>query len=220
MFRQSQTKVEKQRMLAVIALFVFATLFWAGFEQAGSSLSLFAQRCTRETLLGYDFPSSWYQSVQPLFIILLAPVFAWLWLRLGAQGREPSSPAKFGLGLALVGAGFAVLAAGAAVAASGVLVSPLWLIAAYLLHTCGELCLSPVGLSAMSKLAPARIGGLIMGVWFLGSSVGNYIGGRVTGFYESLTPPTLFGIVALIGIAAGALFLAFARPMSRLEGRG
>jgi POT family proton-dependent oligopeptide transporter len=214
------TARERKQLVVVGALFLGASIFWSEFEQAGSTLNLFASRYTSNVALGIDFPSSYYQSLNGLFIILLAPVFAWLWLRLGAQGREPSSPAKFGLGLALVGAGFAVLAAGAAVAASGVLVSPLWLIAAYLLHTCGELCLSPVGLSAMSKLAPARIGGLIMGVWFLGSSVGNYIGGRVTGFYESLTPPTLFGIVALIGIAAGALFLAFARPMSRLEGRG
>ena len=137
--------------------------------------------------------------------------------RLGRKHREPSSPAKFAIGLVLVGAGFVVLAAGAIFAEQGVKVSPMWLTVVYLLHTCGELALSPVGLSAMSKLAPVRIGGLIMGVWFLGSSVGNYIGGRLAGFYESMTLPSLFGVVAAFGIGAGVLLLLFSPSLGKLE---
>jgi POT family proton-dependent oligopeptide transporter len=140
-------------------------------------LNLFAERSTRTEMLGFDFPASWLQSVNSIFIILLAPVFAWLWIALGS--REPSTPAKFSLGLIFVGLGFALLIGGAIQAEQGVEVSPLWLIGVYFLHTIGELCLSPVGLSAMTKLAPARVAGLMMGVWFLSIANGNYIGGRL-----------------------------------------
>jgi POT family proton-dependent oligopeptide transporter len=143
-----------------------------------------------------------------------------MWVRLGRRGREPSSPAKFGIGLVLVAAGFAVLAVGAILAERGVKVSPMWLVVTYLLHTLGELALSPVGLSAMSKLAPVRIGGLIMGVWFLATSVGNYVGGRVAGFYETMTLPSLFGSVAAFGMGCGLVLLLFVRPMRRLERGG
>jgi POT family proton-dependent oligopeptide transporter len=211
------TPRERKQNYVIGVLFLAAALFWSEFEQAGSTLNLFAERDTENSLLGWEFPSTWYQSLNSLYIITLAPAFAWLWVYLGRRGTEPSSPAKFGFGLVLVGAGFAVLATGAILAESGVKVSPMWLVVTYLLHTCGELTLSPVGLSAMSKLAPVRIGGLIMGVWFLGSSVGNYIGGRMAGFYESMTLPSLFGAVAAFGVACGILLLLFARPMGRLE---
>ena len=121
------------------------------FEQAGSTLNLFARTKHRESIFGHEFPAPWYQSVNAMFLIRLAPVFAWLWVRLGP--KEPSSPAKFALGLASGWAGFLVLAVGCAAAESGVRVSPLWLVLTYLCHTMGELCLSPVGLSAMTKLA-------------------------------------------------------------------
>ena len=145
-------------------------------------------------------------------------MFAWLWVRLAQRGAEPPSAAKFGGGLLLLGAGFAVLVPAAIIGQNGVLVSPWWLTVTYLLHTWGELALSPVGLSAMTKLAPVRIGGLVMGVWFLGLSVGNYIGGRVGGLYESLPLPGLFGAVAAFSIAAGVVMLIFARPLHRLSG--
>src|SRR5262249_56738785 len=118
-----------------------------------------------------------YQTLQPLFIIVFAPVFAWVWLRLAS--REPSSPAKFGIGLLFVGTGFAILVAAAGLAAGGVKVSPMWLVVVYLLHTFGELSLSPVGVSAVTKLAPVRVTGLIVGLGYLGISVGNFVGGRV-----------------------------------------
>ena len=213
------TPSERRQLYVIGVLFLAAALFWSQFEQAGSTLNLFADRNTRTSILGWSFPSAWFQSLNPLFIIALAPLFAWLWVWLGRRGAEPSSPAKFGVGLALVGAGFAVLVGASVFAEQGVIVSPMWLVAVYFLHTCGELFLSPVGLSAMSKLAPARIGGLIMGVWFLAAAVGNYIGGRMAGFYDAMTLPNLFGSVAAFGIGAGILLLPFVRPMRRLTAK-
>jgi POT family proton-dependent oligopeptide transporter len=210
------TLVERKRLVVVGVLFLASSLFWCMFEQAGSTLSLFAQRSTRNSVFGLEFPSSWLQSINSLFIVTLAPVFAWLWMRLGR--REPSSPAKFVYGLFCGGLGFAVIALGAMSAESGEKVSVTWLLAVYLLHTAGELCLSPVGLSAMTKLAPASIGGLLMGVWFLSLSVGNYLGGRLASMYEAWPLPHLFGAVAVFGIMAGFLLALFVKPTVRLMG--
>jgi proton-dependent oligopeptide transporter, POT family len=214
------TREERKRIYVIAVLFLAAALFWSEFEQAGSTLNLFADRDSNNVVLGYEFPSSWYQSLNSLFIIALAPVFAWLWIVLGRRGNEPSSAVKFGLALVLVGAGFAILIWAAQMAEQGVKVSPLWLTLTYFLHTCGELMLSPVGMSAMSKLAPVRIGGLIMGFWFLALSAGNYIGGRLAGLYEAWTLPQLFGAVAAFGIGAGIVLLLIARPVTRLEQEG
>jgi POT family proton-dependent oligopeptide transporter len=210
------TPVERKHCLAITLLFLAAALFWSAYEQAGSTLTLFADRSTDNHVLGYAYPSSWFQSLNSLFVIFIAPVFAWLWIRLGR--REPSSPAKFALGLMLVGLGYVVVASGALKAAGGVRVSPLWLTLTYLLHTCGELSLSPVGLSAMTKLAPAKVASLMMGVWFLADAVGNYIGGRVAAVYESFSTPALFGTVAGFAIGLGIVMLAFVKPMKRLMG--
>ena len=209
---------ERRRLYVIAILFLAAALFWSAFEQAGSTLNLFADRSTRTSVLGWNFPSSWFQSMNSAFLFMLAPVFAWVWLRLGP--KDPSSPTKFGIGLILVGAGFAVLIVAAQLSASGAQVSPMWLTVVYLLHTCGELTLSPVGLSAMTKLAPVRIAGLMMGVWFLASSVGNYIGGRVSSFYESWPLPSLFGAVAAFSIVAGLVLLALVKPLRRLTQPG
>src|SRR4029079_9123592 len=160
----------------------------------------------------------WFQSMNSLFLIVFAPIFAWLWIRMAKAGQEPSTPAKFSFGLILVGAGFAILIWAARMAEQGVQVSPMWLTVTYLLHTWGELSLSPVGLSAMTKLAPVRIGGLMMGVWFLATSVGNFIAGRISGFYESLALPMLFGAVGFFAIAAGLLLFVFVKPIKRLMG--
>ena len=211
------TPQERRQLWVIGVLFLAATLFWSQFEQAGSTLNLFADRSTRTTVVGLEFPSTWFQSINALFIIAFAPVFAWLWMWLARRRREPSSTAKFGWGLLGVGAGFAILVVTAALAEQGVRVSPMWLVIVYLLHTWGELALSPVGLSAMSKLAPVRIGGLVMGVWFLALAVGNYMGGRIAALYETFALPTLFGAVAAFGIMAGLVMLLIARPMSKLE---
>src|SRR5688572_9034678 len=211
------TRVERNHLLLIGVLFVGYALFASSFEQAGSTLNLFADRTTNNSMFGWSFPSSWFQSVNALFVIVFAPMFAWLWIRLAATGREPGAPFKFAIGLLLVGAGFAILIPPADAAEGGALVAPGWLILTYLLHTWGELALSPVGLSAMSKLAPVRIGGLVMGVWFLGTSVGNYVGGRAAGFYETMTLPNLFIAVTAFTMTAGFLFLAFSRPLNRLS---
>lgn len=216
-FLADWTPDERKRLYAIGVFFLAAALFWSIFEQAGSTLNLFAERATDSTLFGVDFPSSYFQSLNALYIIALAPVFAWLWIWLGP--REPSSTVKFALGLVQVGAGFAILIVAAQLSAQGVRVSPVWLALTYLLHTTGELCLSPVGLSVMTKLAPARIVGLMMGVWFLAAAVGNYIGGRLASFYETLPLPMLFGVVSAFGVVFGLGMLALARPMRRLMGR-
>jgi POT family proton-dependent oligopeptide transporter len=213
------TPDERKRLVVIAVLFLAAALFWSVFEQAGSTLNLFADRNTRTEMLGLPFPSSWFQSLNSLFLIFLAPVFAWFWIRLASGGLEPSSPAKFAFGLVFVGLGFAILVGPARTAEAGTQVSPMWLTLTYLLHTIGELALSPVGLSAMTTLSPARIAGMSMGVWFLASSVGNFIGGRVAGFYESMALPTLFATIAAFGIVAGALLFAWVPAMRKFTQR-
>jgi len=211
------TPDERKRLVVIAVLFAAATVFWMAYEQAGSTLNLFADRSTDNTILGHAFPPSWYQSLPPLFIILFAPVFAAVWLRLGK--RNPSSPAKFALGLLLLGLGFALMIGAASAAAGGARVSPLWLFFSYLLQTLGELCLSPVGLSAMSVLAPARIAGLVMGVWFLALSVGNYLAGTASSFYESMPLPRLFTIVTATALAAALVLALLVRPIRRMMAR-
>ena len=210
------TREERKRLYVIGVLFVAAALFWSVFEQAGSTLNLFADRNTDTRIMGRPFPSSWYQSMNSLFIFTLAPVFAWIWVKLASAGKEPSSPAKFSFGLVFVGLGFLILVLPAGSAEQGTLVSPWWLVATYFLHTVGELSLSPVGLSAMTTLAPARIAGLMMGVWFLATSVGNFIGGRAAGFYETFALPSLFGTVAIFGIISGVILFAFVPSMRKL----
>lgn len=200
---------ERRKLAVVCILFFISTLFWSSFEQAGSTLNLFAENNTKN-----PFPSTWYQSFNSAFLIPLAPVFAALWIRMGQ--RQPSVPAKFTIGLLFVGLGYVLLMVGAQSAAGGTKVSPLWLTGTYLLHTIGELCLSPVGLSAMTKLAPARMAGFIMGVFFLSISSGNYIGGRLAGFYEKLPLPQLFGGVGGFCIVVAVLFALFIKPVARL----
>ncbi len=211
------TRVERNHLILIGVLFVGYALFASVFEQAGSTLNLFADRNTNNSVFGINYPSSWFQSINPIFVITFAPMFAWLWVRLSSRGQEPGAPFKFSIGLLLVGAGFVVLIPPARLGEGGTLVGPGWLLLTYLLHTWGELALSPVGLSAMSKLAPVRIGGLVMGVWFLGTAVGNYVGGRAAGFYESMTLPNLFTAVAAFALTAGVLFLVFSRPLNRLS---
>jgi POT family proton-dependent oligopeptide transporter len=211
------TREERRQLGVVLVLFAAAAVFWSVFEQAGSTLNLFAERSTQSELMGFAFPASWFQSLNAIFIVLLAPAFAALWPRLGR--RDPSSPAKFALGLFFAGAGFAVLIAAARLAEQGIAVSPLWLALTYLLHTIGELCLSPVGLSAMTRLAPPRVAGLVMGVWFLAAAVGNYLGGQIASFYEALALPDLFTAVAAFAFGAALLLAAFVRPIARLLAR-
>jgi POT family proton-dependent oligopeptide transporter len=208
-------KVERKKIAAITLLFIFASLFWMGFEQAGSSLTLFADRITENRLFGWSFPSSWYQSVEPFFVITLAPAFAWMWTRLGS--RAPSSPAKFAIALALLSASFFLIAFAARLFdQQQVKVGPGWLVGVYLLHALGELCLSPIGLSMVSKLAPARILGFIMGIWFLTNAVGNFSAGSVAGFFDRLPLPELFGAVGIVTLVATVVLVALTRPIRGL----
>jgi proton-dependent oligopeptide transporter, POT family len=211
---------EWKRIGAIVILFGAATLFWGAYEQAGSTLALFADRYTRLDVLGFSFPSSWFQSVQPVFVILLAPLFAWTWVRLGKQ--EPSVPAKFAFALVFMSLSFAVLMPAGVLAQSGegVRVSPMWLVAAYAISELGELCLSPVGLSAVTKLAPVRILGLMMGVWFLSNSFGNKLAGYAAGFISSMPLESLFGTVAgVLAISAVVMFVLIKPIRSLMGGR-
>jgi POT family proton-dependent oligopeptide transporter len=204
---------EKKRVGVIFVLFVFAAIFWAAFEQAPTSLQLFANDFTDRSIFGWEMPATWFQSINSAFIIIFAPVFAAIWVGMAKRGWELSSPAKFALGLALAGVGFLVMifAANEVVASGGtVLVSPWWLIISYLFQTLGELCLSPVGLSSMTKLAPRQYVGQMMGIWFLASSVGNLVAGLVGGHVDptKLEQTPMVFTATTIALAASTLVLA------------
>jgi POT family proton-dependent oligopeptide transporter len=209
---------EKKRVGVIAILFLFAAIFWSAFEQAPTSLNLFARDFTNRQLGGFEIPATWFQSVNSAFIILLAPVFAALWVRMAKRGRELSSPGKFSLGLASAGVGFIIMiyAAYSVVSSGGaVKVSPWWLVGSYFFQTMGELCLSPVGLSSMTKLSPRKYVGQMMGIWFLASAVGNLIGGLVGGHVdpEKLEQmPRLF-ILTAASLIISALVLAALTPL-------
>jgi POT family proton-dependent oligopeptide transporter len=207
---------ERKRSAAILVLFISSALFWASFEQAGSSLNFFAERATDRHIFGWEFPAGWFQFVQPIFVVALAPVFAWLWLALGRKKREPASPAKFALGLLFGGLAFAILIPAAGVAQHGAQVGIWWLTGTYFLQTLGELCLSPVGLSAMTKLAPERAAGFMMGIWFLSTSIGNWLAGRAASMYSSMPLPSLFGSVAAFTIVAAVVLALLVKPTVRL----
>ena len=218
---KSLTQEEKRNLAVVVLLCFFSLFFWLAAEQAGSSFNLFAERNTRSEFLGFNFPSSWLQSVNSIFILALAPVFSWLWLRWGR--RQPSSPVKFTFGLLFVSVGMFVIAF-ASLFIGGGRVSPLWLIAVYFIHTIGELCLSPVGLSTVTKLSPVKMVGMMMGVWFLAASLGNYFAGTAAGFYQddSKVLFKLFGSLGLTTLAATVclfLLLPFLKRLTKQHSR-
>jgi POT family proton-dependent oligopeptide transporter len=215
------TRVERNRVIVIVALVLACAMFWAGFEQAGSSLNLFAERFTLRDLAGFEVPASWFQSLNPTFIILLAPLYAMLWVWLAKRHLEPAAPAKFAFGLMILGLGFAVMIGAAALVAEGRQVWPTWLVFTYLLHTMGELALSPVGLSAMTKLAPRRFVGQMMGMWFMCTALGNAIAGLVAGTFDVdalSTWPWQYTQIVFTTMGSGLLLLAFAKPLRRLMG--
>ena len=213
---------EKKRVAVIVVLFAFAAVFWSAFEQAPTSLNLFAKDFTDRRIGGFEVPATWFQSVNALAIIIMAPLFAALWVGLAKRGVDLSSPTKFALGLALAGAGFVfmIYAANIVVASGGqTLVSPWWLIASYVLQSAGELCLSPVGLSSMTKLSPRKYVGQMMGIWFLASALGNLIGGRVGGHVdpEKLDQmPTLFTTTTISLFVAAAVIGLLIVPIRRM----
>jgi POT family proton-dependent oligopeptide transporter len=221
-FFVARDHVERQRLTVCFFLCLGAAMFWSGFEQAGSALNLFARDLTDRTIFGTEVTAGALQAVNPIFIILLAPVVGMTWVRLGA--RNPSMAVKFGLGLVLLAVGFLVMAWASMSLADG-RVGMQWLVATYFFHTVGELCLSPVGLSSMTKLAPGRLVGQMMGTWFMGAAIGNLVAGLITRYMpqtETVEAAVqngvqLFGSVAAVAGAAGLIFIAFSRPLRKMQ---
>ena len=212
---------ERGRVIAIFILCMAAAMFWAGFEQAGSTLNLFAERYTDRVIGSFEIPAGWFQSLNPAFIILLAPLVAALWIRLSLAAMEPRTPVKFAFGLVVLGLGFAVMIPAAAAVVDGGRVLPTWLITTYFLHTVAELTLSPVGLSVTSKLAPRRFAGQMMGLWFLTSALGSLISGLAAGRFNQDAVadfPGLYGQIVLMTAGTGVVLLCFLRPLRRLMG--
>ena len=197
------TPIEFDRIKVILILAIFTVIFWAGFEQAGGAMNLYAYEKTDRMIGSYEVPASWFQSLNALFIVLFAPVFASFWVKQGEN--EMASPKKFALGLGLLGLGFVCMIGAAIEYGNNGSSSMLWLVGAYLFHTFGELCLSPVGLSMVTKLAPLRLGSLMMGVWFLSSAVANKVGGFIGGYTEVYGSFEIFTGIAVVSGSAGIL---------------
>jgi POT family proton-dependent oligopeptide transporter len=217
------TAEERRRGIALVVLFLGSALFWSGYEQAGSSLNLFAERYTDRTLewLHFVVPTGWFQSLDSAFIFIYAPFLAWLWIALAKRNLNPSAPAKFAIGVMFMGSGFLVMAAAASLVASGSKVLPYWLILTYMLHTIGELCLSPVGLSYFTKLTPKRFVGQMMGIWFLSLSLGNLLAGLIAGEFDAnnvAAMPGQYMHIVYFAVGLGAALLILSRPVKKLMG--
>ena len=217
------TREEKRRGVVLVVLFLGSALFFSGYEQAGSSLNLFAERYTDRAVGMFDFviPAGWFQSLNSMFIFIFAPFFAWAWVALARRNLNPSAPAKFALGVMLMGSGFLVMAAASVIVASGSKVLPYWLIMTYLLHTFGELCLSPVGLSFYTKLTPKRFVGQMMGMWFLSLSLGNLVAGLIAGQFDAdnvAAMPGQYMHIVYFTLGLGAVLLALSHPVKKLMG--
>jgi POT family proton-dependent oligopeptide transporter len=220
------TALEKHGIAAIAILAFFNIFFWMAFEQAGSSMTFFAEERTRRMFLGINFLAPYFQSVNAIAVITLAPVFAWMWTRLEARNWAPSTGVRFALGLFLLGSGFIVLVIGARISDTGVRVSPMWLIVTYVLHTCGELCLSPIGLSMVTKLAPKRFASLAMGAWFFSMFIADLSAGLVAGTVDKVAKGQLFHLLGgqadfflmfvISTFVAGTALLALSPVVKRL----
>jgi POT family proton-dependent oligopeptide transporter len=219
LFFAGLTRVERQRALVMVALVAASVMFWAGYEQTGASFNLFADRYTDRHIFGWDMPAGVLQGVNPIFVIVFAPVFAALWISLGKRGRDFNAAAKFGAGLILLGLGFMVMYLASRHVLAGEIVLPTWLVLTYLLHTFAELCLSPVGLSYMTKLAPPRFVGQVMGMWFLSMALGSNLAGQLTGQYDAThleSLPALFLKIFWYGVIAGGVMLLLTPAVKRM----
>ncbi len=213
------TKEDKQRMTVIFILTAFVIFFWAGFEQAGSSLSLYTDKFIDRSVGNFVIPTSWFQSVNPLFIVLLAPLFSIFWT--SRLGKKISTPVKMGLGMVLLGVGFffmlgAIAQRGGDVADETIKASLFWLVMTYLVHTIGELCLSPVGLSVVTKLAHPKFASLMMGVWLLATFVANIVGGFLASFVESMGAQLIFSTISGFVIVLGLVLIALNKPIQKM----
>ena len=228
-------RIQRDRVWVALVLTLFSVVFWAFYEQAGSSLNLFADRNVDRVVFGWEVPAAVMQSINPGFILLFGGVFAWMWTALDRVGLNPSTPLKFGLGIIQLGLGFGALYYGASISQDDGMVALSWLVLGYLLHTTGELCLSPVGLSMMSKLAPPKMGAMMMGIWYLSSAFAQYVAGGIAqltgvsgegGEAAALAPTdtvmvygTVFGQIALVALGVG-VFLSVISPIIRKGSHG
>ncbi len=217
-------KSEKNKVGVIAILFLFSAMFWSGFEQAGSTLNLFAERFMDRTILGWEIPTSYFQSINSLFVIIFAPFFGALWVWLGRRNLEPSSPLKFAFGLLLLGVGFFVMYFATKIAASGELAAPTWLIMTFMIHTFGELSLSPVGLSLVTKLAPKAYAGQMMGIWFMSIALGNLFAGLIAGEASGGTEeglaamPDQFLMIVYTVVGSAALLLILKPVIRKMMG--
>jgi POT family proton-dependent oligopeptide transporter len=227
----SLTKIERSRIVVIYIIAFFVIFFWSAFEQAGASLTLFADQQTDRNLFGWEMPASYFQSVNPLAIVVLAPVFAFLWTWLGKRNMEPASPIKQSIGLFLLAVGYLIIAVGVKGVSGADKTSMFWLLSMYVVHTIGELCLSPIGLSMVARLSPIRLGSLLMGIWFLSNAMANDFAGMLSKLYpEGGKTTNLLGIqitdlydffmvfVGLAGVAAVILFFLSSRLLKMMNG--
>jgi POT family proton-dependent oligopeptide transporter len=213
--------VERRRMIVVLVMFLAVASFWSGYEQAGSSLNLFAKRHIDRVVGGFEIPAGWFQSVQPAFVIMFAPLFSMLWVRLAQRNLDPAAPLKFAFGLVLMGLGFLFMVVAANMVVGGASAPAYLLVLTYLLTVFGELCVSPVGLSTVTKLAPARLVGQMMGVWFLGSSLGKLMAGLIAGTFDPndvAAMPGRYLDIVFYACGVGAVLLLMSPRITRLMG--
>ena len=221
------TRIDRDCLIALVLVIVFTIPFWAAYEQTGTSMNFFAAERTQRHLLGLTIPATWFQSVNPLILIITAPIFAWMWTALARRGREPSTPVKMGAALILMAIGFAIMVAGARLSDSGALVSPLWLVGTYAFHTFGELWLSPIGLSTVTKLSPPRLTSLMMGFWFFATGAAEYVAGHLAGLTERVERGEMFHLLGgqadfflifvFSSLATGLVLFALAPLVRRLS---
>ncbi|MFJ9520559.1 peptide MFS transporter [Kitasatospora sp. NPDC101801] len=213
------TPDEKSKMSGYAWFFVAAAVFWMIYDQSGSTLNLFAKNNTDLSVLGFSFPSSWFQSLNPLYIMALAPVFAWLWIWLDRRRQNPSTTVKFAFGLLMIGGSFLVMMLAMAAASGGTKVTPLWLALVYFVQTVGELTLSPVGLSVTTKLAPAKYASQMMGIWFLAVTAGDCTASIIQLLVGDATGSTwYFASQGLLAVLAGVALLMYRKKVVRLMG--
>lgn len=215
------SKEEKDRIAVIFTLFFFVTFFWTGFEQAGSSMTVFTEESINRTIGSFTIPTPWFQSLNPLLVFGLGFVFSALWMKLARIGKNPSTPVKMGVGMIFLGIGFVImLGAVAQLNAGTAKASMLWLLVAYLFHTFGELMLSPIGLSMVTKLAPAHMVSMFMGVWFLPTFIAHLLGGVLASFIETLGPGLIFGGIAVFVIILGvSVFFLSKKLLYMMHGR-
>ena len=217
--REPLTRDDWKRIAAIFIFFLFTILFWGAYEQKGASLNLFADKLVRAEIFGMSFPVPFLQSLTGIFVIILAPIFSWVWIRM--KDQQPSSPAKFALGLVFIGLAFMLLVPASLLTADGK-VTFWWLVGLYFLAVCGEMCLSPVGLSTVTKLAPIKLVGIMMGVWFLAASFGNKLAGYLSGFFLSNDPgrlATLYGGIAVGLLVSAGILALFTPSIKKMMGR-